>query len=393
MTPGARIAAAIDILDSILEGRPAEQALTGWARRSRFAGSKDRAAIRDHVFDALRRKRSAAAMGGGMSGRGLMLGLLRQSGTDPEAIFSGEGHAPAPIAPHETGRALTKMTAPEALDLPDWLWPAFQAELGADAGRSAQALRDRAPVFARVNLRASTISEAVQALKDDGIETEPHPDVHAALEVTANARRLRQSAAYLDGRIELQDANSQAIVQALPLRDGLSVLDYCAGGGGKTVAMGARADLELYAHDADHNRMRDLPARAERASLSVTLTALPDQHAPYDLVLCDVPCSGSGAWRRSPEGKWGLTKERWLELQQMQDRILDEAAALTRRDGVLVYATCSVLKDENEGRVAAFLKRQPEWICTWKKAWQIDNRGDGFFSAHLTRKEVVNTQL
>lgn len=383
MTPGARVAAAAEILDAILDGSPAEKALTSWARRSRFAGSKDRAAVRDHVFDALRRKRTAAAMGGAMTGRGLMLGLLRLAGADPAELMNGEGHALPPPLPGETGR--TPEAGAEAADIPDWLWPLWNESLGGMATACADALKDRAPVFLRVNLRQATVAEAADRLRGEGIETRPAPLSPTALEVIAGARGLRNSESFAQGIVELQDAASQAVVDALPLRDGMRVLDYCAGGGGKSLAMGARADLRLWAHDAAPARMRDLPARAARAGLAVTLTDAPERHGPYDLVLCDAPCSGSGSWRRAPEGKWLLTPEGLAALQGTQSAILDQAAALVSQTGVLAYATCSMLTAENDDQIRAFVARNPDWRVEKQASWRVTDGADGFFMALLTR--------
>ncbi|MDK3018481.1 RsmB/NOP family class I SAM-dependent RNA methyltransferase [Pseudodonghicola flavimaris] len=389
MTPAARVAAAIEVLDEILAGKAAEQALTGWARRSRFAGSKDRAAIRDHVFDVLRARRSLAARGGVETGRGLMLGLLRRDGPAPETLFTGEGHAPAPLGPLD-GAGHSPAPGPEALDIPDWLWPAFSASLGAEAEPAARALQNRAPVHLRVNLSKTDLAGALAALAEDGILCQPHPAAATALEVTEGARRIRNAAAYLDGRVELQDAASQAVVAALPLREGQRVLDYCAGGGGKTLAMAALADVTLFAHDAAPRRMRDLPARAARAGARVTLLegAEVDRAAPYDLVLCDVPCSGSGSWRRAPEGKWLLTPEGLSALNATQDSILDRAAGLVAPGGTLAYATCSQLDCENGDRIAAFLARHGGWHCEERQRWSVAEGADGFFAAHLTRDRL-----
>jgi 16S rRNA (cytosine967-C5)-methyltransferase len=161
----------------------------------------------------------------------------------------------------------------------------------------------------------------------------------------------------------LQDAASQRAVLALPLAEGDRVLDYCAGGGGKTLAMGARAGLRLVAHDADPGRMADLPARAARAGLRVRLAATDELPGlgPFDLVLVDAPCSGSGTWRRAPEAKWRLTPEALAALTRRQDAILAAAAALVRPGGHLAYATCSVLSEENGDRIAAFCAGHPGW--------------------------------
>lgn len=387
MTPAARMQAAIEILDANLAGTPAEQALTGWARRSRFAGSKDRAAVRDHVFDVLRCRRSLAALGGGETGRALILGACRRDGVDPDTLFSGQGYAPVPLTEEERAAGQPPAEGPEALDIPDWLWPAFRDSLGARAEACARALQHRAPVFLRVNLGKVDRDTAAAALAAEGVETQPAPAADTALEVLAGARRIRNCAAYRDGLVELQDAASQALVEALPLVGGERVLDYCAGGGGKTLAIGARAKVTLFAHDAAPQRMRDLPDRAGRAGLAVDLLdgAGVAREAPFDLVLCDVPCSGSGAWRRAPEGKWRLTPDKLDDLTATQAEILDRAADLVAPDGVLAYATCSLLARENNDQIAGFLARHPGWRCTWQHSWPVAEGHDGFFSAHLTR--------
>jgi 16S rRNA (cytosine967-C5)-methyltransferase len=380
MTPGARAAAAIAVLDRILAAEPAEKALTNWGRASRFAGSGDRAAVRDLVFDALRRQRSAAALGGGMTGRGLVLGLLRETGQ--EALFSGVGHAPAPPGPDEAGR---QPEGAEALDVPDWLWPVLQASLGADCGPVVRALRQRAPVFLRVNLARTDRTAAMAALAAEGIVAVPHPLAGTALEVTAQARKVQASDAYRQGLVELQDAASQAVVEALPLRDGMRVLDHCAGGGGKTLAMAARAKLRLWAHDIAPRRMADLPERAGRAGVRVTLTETPETTAPYDLVLVDAPCSGSGSWRRDPEGKWALTPERLDRLVAEQAAILQRTAAMVAPGGALAYATCSLLERENAAQVRAFLTAYPGWQLEQQVVLMPLSGGDGFFLAVLRR--------
>lgn len=385
MTPSARLSAAIEILDRVLAGTPAEQALTNWGRSSRFAGSGDRAAVRDLVFDALRCRRSFAALGG-PGGRGLILGGLRDAGADVAALFTGEGHAPAALTEAEaTGQP---EPAPlEALDCPDWLAPRLQDSLGADFAPVMQALRHRAPVFLRVNSALTTLAGAQQRLAAEGIATEPHPLADTALRVTEGARRVHASAAFAEGLVELQDAASQAVVAALPLATGQSVLDYCAGGGGKTLAMAARARLKLFAHDADAGRMRDLPVRAKRAGAQVTVLgpAAVERQAPYDLVLADVPCSGSGSWRRAPEAKWALTEERLQALCVIQGEILDRVAPLVAETGHLAYATCSLLAEENARQIDAFLARHPGWERRLERRFTPLDGGDGFFLAILAR--------
>jgi len=380
MTPGARAAAAIAVLDRVLAGEPVERALTNWGRASRFAGSGDRAAVRDIVYDAMRQRRSAAALGGGLTGRGLVLGLVRAAGQ--EALFSGEGHAPAPPGLAEAGRAAE---GAEALDVPDWLLPELERSLGADCAAVLAALRHRAPAFLRVNLRRIDRPGAISALAAEAITAVPHPLAEAALEVTGNPRKVQTSQAYQTGLVELQDAASQAVIEALPLSDGMRVLDHCAGGGGKTLAMAARADLRLWAHDIAPRRMADLPERAQRAGITVSLVDRPEDEAPFDLILVDAPCSGSGSWRRDPEGKWALTPERLAALVAEQAGILARTAAMVAPGGALAYVTCSLLEPENAAQARGFLASHPGWRLESQLCLSPLTDGDGFFLAVLRR--------
>jgi len=383
MTPAARVQAGAEILDAILAGEPAEKALTQWARRSRFAGSKDRAAVRDHVYDVLRRRASCGARGGGCSGRALMLGLLRQQGGDPDEIFTGQGHAPAPLSAAER----TAGNETEPYDLPAWIVPRFQDALAEDFARTERALRERAPVMLRVNARKGGRDAAIDALARDGIEAHPCDIAETALRVTSGARRVKLSSAYEDGRVELQDGSSQAAMSRLDLSGVARVLDFCAGGGGKSLALAARSAAQIVAHDAMPRRMADLPARAARAGAQITLAGLDEAVAagPFDLVVCDVPCSGSGTWRRTPDAKWRLTEADLAALLRTQDGILDQAAGCVAPGGLLAYMTCSVLREENEGRVAEFMARHPGWRMTESTRWPVSGAGDGFFLAQLRR--------
>lgn len=393
MTPGARIAAAIGILDAVLAGTPAEQALTNWARASRFAGSGDRAAVRDHVFDALRCRRSFGALGGGgdtANGRALMIGALRSAGIEPDMLFTGAGHAPAPLTDAERAVSVAPGTlpAPVACDCPDWLWPRIEASLGAVAAEALTRMQARAPVFLRVNLARTDVAGAKAALEAAGIATGPAPLAPAALRVTAGSAKLRAAAPYLEGLVELQDVAPQAAVAMLPLRPGMRVLDYCAGGGGKALAMAAAEPaLKIWAHDADPARMRDLPARAARAGARIATLATGELAATtFDLVVTDVPCSGTGTWARTPDAKWRLTPARLDGLVRIQRGIVAAAARLVRPGGALAYMTCSVLREENEDRIADFLAAATGWKQGDQRRFSPTEGGDGFFVSILTRE-------
>lgn len=382
MTPGARAQAAIEVLDRILAGAAAEKTLTAWGRASRYAGSGDRAAVRDLVFDALRCRRSFAALGGGETGRGLILGRLRALGLDVNAVFDGGAHSPSGLDAEDEGRSPTGW---ECYDIPDWLGSEFAASLGDLARPVLTALQSRAPVFLRVNLARSSPAAAMARLLDGGIATRPHPLAASAVEVTDGARKVQTSPSYLDGSVELQDAASQAVVELLPLRPGMRVLDLCAGGGGKSLAMAARMAVDILAHDAAPQRMKDLTTRAQRAGAEITLTDTPEDSGPYDLVLADVPCSGSGSWRRDPQGKWRLTPDALGEFCALQARILDRAQAMVAGDGHLAYVTCSLLHAENDRQIAAFLTRYPRWTVEKRRQFTPLDGGDGFFVAILAR--------
>ena len=356
-----------------------------WARGARYAGSGDRRAVRDHVYDALRRLRSSAARGGAMTGRGVMLGLLASRGEDPSALFDGRGHAPPPPAPAETARlAEAPPTRAEALDVPDWLLPALDADLGSLCDAVCEALRHRAPVHLRTNLARTTREAAAAALAAEGIASRAHPLAPSALEVIEGARRIAGSRAFAAGLVELQDAASQAVAGAVPMAPGARALDLCAGGGGKALALAARG-AEVTAHDVDPARMRDLPERARRAGADIRIVAEPESEAPFDVVLVDAPCSGSGSWRRDPEGRWRLTSERLAALTLTQDAILGRAGALVAPGGVMAYATCSLLSAENEERVAAYLAAHGGWVEEARLRLTPLDGGDGFGLGVLRR--------
>ncbi len=386
MTPGARVAAAIAVLDQIQAGTVAEQALTTWARGSRFAGSKDRAAVRDHVFDVLRAKRS---LGDG-TGRKLMQRLARRENWPLAELFSGEGHAPDELMAEELSAldAPLSLSAAARCNLPDWLWPLWQESLGERAEAVALVQQGRADVFLRVNMRKGSVTAAMDALAKDGVTVIAHPDVTGCLRVTGNPRRVKTAAAYLSGLVELQDAASQRAMRRVAVPDGARVLDYCAGGGGKALAFADLYEATVFAHDIAPQRMRDLPVRAARAGVTITplATEALAKAAKFDVVFCDAPCTGSGTWRRTPDAKWRLAPEDLAQVMQSQDEVLDASAPLVAEAGLLVYATCSILSDENSHRVRAFCQRNPDWQIIEEHQDLPDANGDGFYTCALRRR-------
>ncbi len=391
MTPGARLSAAMELLDAVLAGEPAERALTRWARASRFAGSKDRAAVRDLVFDGLRRRRSLGWIAGAETGRGIVLAGQAAESVDLDALGLGGPHAPTPLTAEERARLTAPPPFPSdavRLDYPDVLDAPLRAALGPAFEASLSSMQARAPVDLRANALRGTRAQAIAALATEGVIAEAHPLAPHALRVVGTPRGLATSRPYAEGLVEPQDVSSQLVAALCEARPGQIVLDYCAGGGGKTLALAAdmAGQGEIYAWDANPRRMADLPERARRAGARVrTLDApgLARLAGACDLVLADAPCTGTGAWRRKPEGKWRITPEFLAGFPPLQDRILDAASACVRPGGALAYATCSILRVENEERAAAFLVRHPDWRLEAERRIGLVDGGDGFFFARF----------
>jgi len=388
MRPGARLAAAIDCLERVLAGEAAEKVLTTWARKSRYAGSKDRAAIRDHVFDVLRARGSCAALGDATA-RGLVLGLCALQDLDAPALFAGGAYDPEVLSEAETARwqdrQALRTQAAALWNMPDAAREALQSAHGAAAHDIALALTRRAPVDLRVNLRKADVQSAQEALGADGIVAAPHPASATCLRVTQGARKIRNSAAFSDGLVELQDAGSQALTQAVIAAAGggkaLRVLDYCAGGGGKSLALAAQMDAVIVAHDISPARMRDIPERAARAGVQITCAA-PEMlaaEAAFDVVVVDAPCSGSGAWRRTPDAKWAFQSEGLMQMAALQAEVLGRARAHLAPGGILAYATCSLFDAENAQQVARFVAQTPDLSVTSEHTWTPLDGTDGFY--------------
>ena len=387
MTPAAHIAAAIEILDLILSGGNAETSLTRWGRSNRFAGSGDRNAIRDIVYDALRQKNSLTKRSKKISGRSWIIALLQKSEVNLDEYFGTSRYSPPKIKKWELD-LLPLENESDLHDIPDWLWPKWKATLGRKANEVANTLKERANIFLRVNITKFARKDAIQALQKDGIISKLHPTVSTALIVDKGTRNIKNSEAYNLGLVELQDASSQASILQLSTDQNGPILDYCAGGGGKALALNAYLNKPIFAYDANLLRMKDLPKRASRLGADIRITKSNDlKNSYYGLVFCDVPCSGSGTWRRDPEGKWSITLRDYQKLLSIQENILTTAAQLVRANGRLVYATCSVLKDENKTQIQKFLANSNEWVFEQEKLFMPNELGDGFYYATLKKNK------
>ena len=371
MTPAARLAAAIEVIDQVAVVRAgADEVLKAWGRAHRFAGSKDRKAIAETVFCAFRARGRSAWRMGADDGRALVLGLLRWAEELPQddiaVLFSGEGYGPAALTDDEHARLTAAPTdEPEwvASGLPEWLAEPSRARFGADWLEEARAaILPRAPVDLRVNTLRGDVDGAFRLLAHEEVKPEQTAFSTLGLRLPAAfARDVQQLRAFTSGWVEVQDEGSQVVAALSGAKPGDMVIDYCAGGGGKTLALGAMLAGEgrLIASDINPKRLAAMRERLDRAGVTAEVRTLSpdgegmdDLEGQADLVFVDAPCSGSGTFRRHPEAAWRLTAETITRLSSLQSAILARASRLVRPGGRLVYVTCSMLEAEND-RVAA----------------------------------------
>jgi len=383
MIPAARISAAIEVLDDIAtRRRPAPDALKDWGLAHRFAGSKDRRAIGDLVFDALRHRNSSAAAGGGDDGRSVMLGLFRRHrGLDIAAIeklFSGDRFAPAPLTEDE--RAVLARDAladaPDYVrgDYPEWIAPNFARIFGDNVVAELQALATPAPLDLRVNTLKAEADHAASELAAAIGRTPERPALSALclrlpLEPGSAEPHIASTEPFLKGQVEIQDLGSQLAAEFAGARPGMQVLDLCAGGGGKTLALAAAMQNhgQIFAHDSDRRRLAPIHDRLTRAGVRNVQVRTPrpnsdvldDLENRMDLVLVDAPCTGTGTWRRNPDAKWRIRPGSLAERNKDQALVLATAARYVKPGGRLAYITCSVLEEENTDQIDAFLAAHP----------------------------------
>jgi len=357
MTPSARVQAAIEILDKVIEGArrqgaPADRIISEWARANRYAGSKDRRAIRELVYRAIRECGEVPRTG--------RAAMLRLAGDDAEiaALFDGSQYGPPAIGEGEEPA--------HGSIAPEWLEDRLIAS--GTSEEDAEALLGRAPLDLRVNRLKADIDTL--DLPEDA-ERLPVPN---ALRLPSGTQ-VEQWQAYRDGLIEVQDAGSQTACLALAAQPGEIIIDLCAGAGGKTLSLAAAMDNRgtLIAADTDRGRLSRLGPRAERAGVSIVrevlmnpgqeLKSLADWHGKADAVLIDAPCSGTGTWRRNPESRWRLTPAELGRLADLQQRLLAVAADLVKPGGRITYITCSLLDEEGKDQIERFLAVRPQFTA------------------------------
>jgi 16S rRNA (cytosine967-C5)-methyltransferase len=380
MTPAARLTAAIEALADIeARRRPAADALKDWGLAHRFAGSGDRAAIAGLVYDALRRKASAAYLMGEDTPRAVLLGMLRlERGHGLAAIeklADGGRFAPEPLTEGEQARLRdgTLADAPPhvAGDYPEWLDPYLARVFGDERAEEGAALARRAPIDLRVNTIKANRDKTAEALKHLNVAPSRWSPVGLRITVAADSKNLaiHSEPAFLAGLIEVQDEGSQLAALLSGAKPGEQVIDLCAGAGGKTLALAAlmKKKGQIYATDLDKRRLAPIHKRLERAGARNVQVHTPtgkedllaDRHGTADLVLIDAPCTGTGTWRRNPDAKWRVRPGALEVRNQEQAAALDRAAPLVKPGGRIAYVTCSLLAEENGDQVRAFLARHP----------------------------------
>jgi 16S rRNA (cytosine967-C5)-methyltransferase len=382
MTPGARLAAAIEVLADIeARRRPANDALKDWGLAHRFAGSGDRAGIAGLVYDTLRRRASSAWLMGEDTPRAVALGMLsRERGLDAEVIArlaDGSRYAPPPLTDAERQKlsAADLSAAPAHVrgDYPEWLDPHLARVFGEERAEEGAALASRAPLDLRANTLKASRDEAARSLADLAPEPtrwSPH-GLRINLKADAKSPAVHAEFAYLKGLVEIQDEGSQLAALLAGAKPGEQVLDLCAGGGGKTLAMAAAMENkgQLYATDDDKRRLAPIHARLERAGIRNVQVRPPksvgnelaDLDGRMDLVLIDAPCTGIGAWRRNPDAKWRV-RPGALEVRiKEQQATLERAVGLVKPGGRIAYVTCSVLDEENGAQIRAFIGQHPDF--------------------------------
>jgi len=381
MQAGAKAAAAIAVLTDMMDAkRPAKVALKAWGRASRYAGARDRAYVSGLVLDALRHKSEISAAMNSEDARALVIGTLGriwgQEVADIDAEFEQSEHAPEVLTQEEKAGLQADISDQQEYvqaNVPEWLWPHFDRVFGDQALVEAQGLNTRASVDLRLNeLKRPAVDSLKAVAKIGGVAIDWLPTAARIPAPSADTRsgHVQSLPGFAKGWLEVQDIGSQFVTLCTGLGAGSQVLDYCAGGGGKTLALAQQMQNkgQVFAYDRDGRRLVPIHARLKRAGVRNVQVRDPRDDDPLgdltgkmDGVFVDAPCTGTGTWRRHPDAKWRLREGQLQVRMSEQDQVLRQAAPFVRVDGVMFYVTCSFLREENEDRVDAFLAEHSEF--------------------------------
>lgn len=404
MRVSARFRAAQEILDLLLTREMSSKTIINWERGNKFAGSKDRKNIRDIVFHCLRNKRYFLYWWGkakrDSAGRKLVLSYIvdrfGSDSLDRENDFFGiKDFDFLPLSDSENEilsenwlKRVEINEDPIKYSYPDFLDRDLKISLNGDFSKVMEMLSTRAPVYLRANKIKISTSNLIKKLHIEGFEVEQNSKNMDILKVLNEPKKMKLSSLFLEGAFEFQDLGSQNIGHRIPVTEGMKILDFCAGGGGKSLALASKFcnRIKLHAYDINSTRLESFKLRAKRSGAQIKfLNKESVFNETYDLILVDVPCSGTGTWRRDPFAKWNLNSSNLQKISEIQMDILEKVSSQVERGGSICYITCSLLKKENEENISVFLKKDNRYEAGMYHQVSPLEGGDGFFMALLNK--------
>ena len=396
----SRAAAAINILDDYLKGYPLEKALKQWFKKNRFAGSNDRRNIRDLVFDILR-KRLILYYPFQINeyvenGRILVLSYLflyKKGSFSLEDIKKNKYLSP-PINSNELiilnniNRLVKKAPKNISLNYPEFLEEKLSQSLGNNFNAIMELFLKRAPVYLRINQNKINLKEAKIKLENQGIFSEICPSSNYALKVISGEKLIKNSSSYQLGEVELQDLSSQLTTELVQISSGKKILDFCAGSGGKALAIASRLrnKVDIFAYDLNNLKYKNLIYRTNKAGANITIIdskQLIKYKNFFDIVFVDAPCSGTGTWRRDPKIKWELNDQKLTLLTKNQYSIIKQASSYLKNGGFLIYVVCSLLEDEGDLIIRKYLLHHKNYSKVKSGIFHPINASDGFYFSVL----------
>ena len=379
----------IEILDTYLNEAKIDFVLRKWAIKHRFAGSSDRRKIKDIIFDIIRQKKSCEHVGGGFSGRNLLIGYLKLKGTELSSVFDNSKFGPEELTIKEQNINVdfSNLSNIYELDFPSWLIPILRRSLLNEFSNVVKALRNRSHIQLRVNLKKISRLNVMKKLQKNNIECEINELCSTALNVLNGAQHILTSPCFENGFVELQDAGSQLVSELIEINYNDKVLDMCAGAGGKSLAIscGAEMDATYFAWDINFDRMKDIDARSKRAGVKIEKVIKLSSKSFYNKIIIDAPCSGSGSWRRDPEGKWRLDEDILDNYVKTQRELILKGLKLLAPRGQILYITCSILDIENGKLIDDLISSVLSLRLVKSISLVPSSKSDGFYGAVLEK--------